>query len=392
MTTVIDRVFIENFKVFKSFDRKLEKLAIIVGGRRSGKTSFVEALEILSRLMREAVVTGSIHRHWWGLENLAYRRRGDIRIGVGVRDDSYDIHGYFQATIDTREYRFVEEYHVSGAVAVVRDGVLTLRLPRRGEYKADESKRLAGIEELLEEEIRLGVTPWRSLIEFSDVNLRYWGSLRDTLSNAPDLLARALLSIRQVDRIQKLKVNSEYRDLLYTIIKDLLALAIITNYTLAKTTYIKWVDFKTTVNPVKDVFGYLRYDGSNLPGYIHRLLMSGSRLDYTNRMAELYCGLGSRIELIELPNKVTYLKAYCGGMELLPPNLPLGFVKSVVLGATLDTPTPLVVIDDFDEYLDEDLARKFIELAMTADKQVILTTRRTIYASGLPLENVVLLE
>ncbi len=392
MTTIINRLFLENFKAFKTLDVKLDKLSIVVGGRRSGKTSFVEALEILSRLMREAGLTGSIYRHWWGLENLAYRRKGYIRIGVGIRDDSYDVHGYFQVTIDTREYRFVEEYHVDGVIATIDDGVMILRLPERDEYMALDSKVISGVEDLFEEEIKLGVTPWGSIIAFSNQNLRYWGSLKDTMASATDLLARILLSVRQVGRIRKLRTNSRYRDILYTVIKDILSLGIIACYTLANATYIKWIDFRTTTNPVKDVFGYLRYDASNLPGYIHRLFIRGYRLDYINRMVELYCGIGSRIELVELPNKTIFIKTYCGEEEVAPPNLPLGLVKAIALGTALDSPSPLVVIDDFDEYLDEDVARKFIEYAMESGKQVILTTRRSVYASGLPPENIVLLE
>ncbi len=394
MNTVLTSLYIENFKAFKKINQKLSpNVTLVIGGRRTGKTSFIEALEILHRYARESTLLGSIYRHWWGLSNLAYDRNKPFSIGVTVEFNGET--GFYRLIVDHRENKWSEEYIINNTSAIVTDGIIKftkIQHQMLEELPSSITSKPSPLDALNREEIVTSIKPWSNLAEYARTSIYYWGSLESAIKNASDILARTLSYRVTQRRTNKISVRGRKYGALYDLIYSVASLAIVANYILNHSVFVKWIDFRLTTTPVKDVFGYLRYDVSNLYGFIKRLLSRGNKLSYTQKMLELYCGKGSNIETNELPNKTIYLRVVCGGKTITPPNMPLGLVKAIALGVALDTRSKLIIIDDFDEYLDMDLATRFIEIASKTGGQVVLTTRRAAYSSVLPRENIVFLE
>ncbi len=87
---MITRVQIKNYRSIESVDVHLEPLTVLVGRNGSGKSSFVDAIKLVSDAMRIGLENAVIARHGFGnICRYSSRRKRQIEISLTVEDSNF---------------------------------------------------------------------------------------------------------------------------------------------------------------------------------------------------------------------------------------------------------------------------------------------------------------
>ena len=373
-------LFIKNFKGFKRLHiRYTPGINIIYGKRCSGKTSLVDALLFLQLY---SYYYGSFVKSRYITDPSIYSHMGETEFYIMAKlqfgEDSY----YFRVDVDVEKPVYRETYIIGDTVFTYRsDGRLSIKDVRKSRYvpKNYQTPGESIWEQIGKWRIILSNLPWRSLGHLVSIEASYWGGITEAIKHVPEIISRVL--VYRIELKDKKLLNEVKMRL-----KKLFESVFITHRYLREIAVLKYIDLKNAIGPSKHVSRIFDPYASNFP-WIYLLLI---RRGYSDIIHEYLKKLGLKLKVSvgsTIDNRY-YLVSTAKSKAIYLLNMPTSLVKILVLVSALLYSNGVVIIDDFDEYLDNTVAEKLLEIYSERAKQAILTTR----SEGLKGNNIISLE
>ncbi len=339
---------------------------VIHGRGCSGKTSIIDAFLFLQLY---SYYYGSTIKNRILTDPTLYSYMGEtefsIMTGLKINDNEY----FFRIDVDTEKPEYVESYIIRDTVFTYRPiGRLSIKDARRSKYipPGYNAPRDTLWDRIGKWRLVISNLPWNSLGHLVSVESSYWGGIDEAIKHVPEIISRILAS----------KIRLSDRELLTEIrirLKELFTYVFITHRFLRGIVVLKYIDYKNAVGPSKHVSRIFDPYASNFP-WIYLSLIKNGKSDeisrYLRNMGYDYnVSIGSTIDnryylILTQKNKALYLF-----------NLPTSLIKTLIILSTIFYSNGVVVIDDFEEFLDEKEINQLLEIFRRNTIQLIATSR-----------------
>ena len=369
----ISKLHVKSFRGLNKHVIELDKGLNILHGRRcSGKTSIVDSLLFLQRFIISPSRRLEALLHTWF--TLAIVHKGGNKFSIAIKTLGRETErGIFGIIGDLKENSIQEFYAVGDTLISMKTGQMEISniLLSREDF----------IEELRDEieenvwnrvsrkKLRYEKVPWTTITGLIWGEITHYG-FDIAYKNIPEAIATILLK-RAKD------LSKEEKDLLKPRIVSVLKYAFKINRFLRRSVVAKHIDYKNAIGPSK-LRGYtIDPHFSNLPWILYNIYRGDEHKDILQCLSEM--GVHDMLHGIERTvDHRYYIIASSRGTEIIREGIASSFIKALALCTAIKYAENLVVIDDFDEYLDEELSLNFLKIAGNVRKQVILTTRHRI--------------
>ncbi|OYT39202.1 MAG: hypothetical protein B6U89_04480 [Desulfurococcales archaeon ex4484_58] len=364
----IHELYVKNFRGIS--EKKLlfhEGINIIRGPSSSGKTSLVDSLLFLQRFSLNPTLTLEYLLNVWFGEAIVYRKAKEFEIMIQTIEGEQ--RSYFGLRVNISRDKIREFYIVKDTYFIVDGGDLyaqDIRAVKKkpANYSYEETNIWDQIP-IRSHKLAFTKLPWKTIAGMISHEASYYG-YDVALEKAPYVLSRVLVS--------KTDLSGEARNLMINRLIDLFKYAFKLHRLFRRSVIIKSIDFKNAVGPTK-LRGYVVDPHfSNLPWIIYTLHEKGSideLFDCLNKIGvnESLSGVSKTVD------QRYYLIINSGGREIVREGIPTNFIKLLTICTAACYSKKLIVIDDFDEFLDENLVHALLKTLLTFNKQFILTTR-----------------
>ncbi len=363
-------VFIRNFRGFKEKRLELKPgLNIVFGDNCTGKSSLVDSILFLQQYSYYA---GNPHIHHPLIADPSTQvLAGEKEFTVAVRMSLAGIGDiYYRLDVETEHIMYTESFIIGDTVYTYSDGSLRIKNARRSRY-TPEGYRFEG-ESIWDKlgvwRIKVGGLPWRNTAHLVSIETSHWGGIVEATRNVPEILSR-IISARMgpETRVMTGGIRRRLRDFFKTIF--------LAHNFLRGTVIIKGIDFKNAIGPSKHLSMIMNPYASNFPWIFLNALRMGhgeairrdmEALGYTDREFSVASTIDNRF----------YLLMTMKGRAVYSTRLPYSLVKALIYVVASHFSNRYMIIDDYDEYLDEESSRRILERIRGNTDQLILTTRR----------------
>ncbi|GEM_PF-4265322 len=368
----ITRLYIEGFRGIDKREIKLNPGLNILRGRRcSGKTSVVDSLLFLQRFSISPSRSLENLLHTWFTYAVVHRSGNKFTVAVETNGEDEE-KGVFGLTGDVKGNSINEFY-------VVKDTIVSMKMDSmeissiflsRASFLEEVKSRLGENiwSRISKKRIKYKRVPWKTIAGLVWSEITHYG-FEIAYKKIPEAIATILVN-RAVD------LSKEERETLKPRLAEILRYAFKINRFLRRSVVAKHIDYKNAIGPSKLRGHSIDPHFSNLPWILYNMY----RVEKHGGVIDCLSRLGVRDGLHGIDKTVDhryYIVVSSQGREIMREGIATSFVKSLALCTAINYAEELVVVDDFDEYLDEELAGNFLRLAVETSKQVILTTRRS---------------
>ncbi len=368
----ITRLYIEGFRGIDKRQIELNPGLNILRGRRcSGKTSVVDSLLFLQRFSISPSRSLENLLHTWFTYAVVHRSGNKFTVAIETNGEDEE-KGVFGLTGDVKENSINEFY-------VVKDTIVSMKMDSmeissiflsRASFLEEVKSRLGENiwSRISKKRIKYKRVPWKTIAGLVWSEITHYG-FEIAYKKIPEAIATILVN-RAVD------LSKEERETLKPRLAEILRYAFKINRFLRRSVVAKHIDYKNAIGPSKLRGHSIDPHFSNLPWILYNMY----RVEKHGGVIDCLSRLGVRDGLHGIDKTIDhryYIVVSSQGREITREGIATSFVKSLALCTAINYAEDLVVIDDFDEYLDEELAGNFLRLAVETGKQVILTTRRT---------------
>jgi len=367
-TLYISRLYIRNFRGIR--EKLVEfkpSLNILYGGKCSGKTSIVDSLLFTQRYLTSPTRNLLNLTHTWFTYGLAYRDEDVFNITVETTFED-NVKGLFSLTVNI-DNGDISEMFIYGDTAIESSkGEIKVM-----DVKLVDQKLLKQVAQLSDfwdrmekKEFIYRNLPWRSISEFL-VNETIYFNFEEAVEKIPVVFSRLLTNkYLNLDRdvLNKFRARIENVTRYALRIHDLFRGSVI----------VKQIDYKNATGPSKLRGVLIDPHFSNLPWIIKQI----REMDRYGEMNKCLNNMGFKDVSLNVDKTVDqryYLVVESKGLELIRESISLSLLKAISICAAVVYGRRLIVIDDFEVYMDYDMIRSFINMLSGIDRQVILTTR-----------------
>ncbi len=360
---------------FRGIDEKEidfnKRLNILIGSRNSGKTSIVDSLLFLQKYVLTPTYSLEPLLHTWFTSSLTYMGSRKTSILVKLEDNRDEL--FLELDIDIRKNTIEEKYVYKDTILGVREGnwvVYNIYIDSSKPILKEAEKLEENIWESFEKKMIKFINPFNKTITGTINAYIFYYGFKTAYETLPSSLANTLLEgVKDLKDKNKELLKNRLVELLRNVFKII--------YLLRSSIIVRGIDYKNAIGPSKLRGHVVDPYCSNLPWIIYSIQKNG-RLYYINNCLKKM-GLEERIRGVEKTiDRRYYLVISSDKYIITRESISLSIVKSIIICLSFCYPSNLVVIDDYDEYLDEELLINSLKYMKNVDRQIILTTRRSI--------------
>ena len=324
----------------------LRNFNLLIGKNGSGKTNILEAFKLLRKVTIVEEIPHMPFRDWWGYQNIVYGGKIEENIFMKIRicegenkEYSYEIS--FNAPTGSLHILY-EKFQIDDEYII-----------REGEMIVDSS-----IKGLVKSEIPINF----SLIRFPP---------------------RFQLISRKLSFRERRKIFEFLRRLRFSISRYLRNIVL-----------RRHVDLGLVRKPAPPQ-AEVGERGENLVALLYRIFLQKHQLPsrIEAMMEQFFPGFSLRFDLT--PEGNVYMKILENGTELMPPCIPDGFYKALLILASIEERPSILLIDEIENSLHAELLEYIIDELKEASKQgttVIAATHSPVVIDLVDLEDLILVE
>jgi len=332
---------IKNFKSLKNVECNLRSFNLLIGKNASGKTNILEAFKLLKKVGIVEEIPHMPFRDWWGYQNIVYMSKIEENIYMKVNfkladeDISYEIS--FGAPTGTLQILY--EKIQKGDTFVIREGQQIVK---------------SSIKDLLELSFPIKFPLIKFLIPLNDIS--------------PETRSKIFASLTPLQFPIFLFLNS-------IILRRHVDLGLVRR-----------------PSPPQAEVGER---GENLASLLYRIFLRErempSRIEAM--MERFFPGFSLMFDLT--PEGNVYMKVLEDGIELMPPCIPDGFYKALLILASIEERPSVLLIDEIENSLHAELLEYIIDELKEASKQgttVIAATHSPVVIDLVDLEDLIIVD
>ncbi len=360
-----------NFRGFTDKEFKFSPgLNIIYGKSRSGKTTIIDAFLFLQLF---SYFYGSLYEAHPLLSDPTVLVHGDKKkFAITVKLLLSGKPVYYRLDGNTEKMIYKESFIFDDTVFTYDSGMLRIKDARKSKYTPyDPSIIKESIWDKLKTwKITLAGLPWKSFPHLVTVEASHWGGIVEAEKNVPEILARVLIGKIELP-------DKELRIKFFKKLKELFRLVFTTHHFLRKIVVLKYIDYKNAIGPSKYVSMLFDPYASNFPWIYLQLLRQGKGIIIRDGLR--YLGIDDLTFMVgsTIDNRY-YIYVKEKNKAIYSTRLATSTIKLLIYLSALAFSNGVVLIDDFDEHMDEDVSRKLLDYLARASRQLIITTRREI--------------
>ncbi len=367
---MIRELIIENFRGFKEFMVGFNKgLNIIHGGNCRGKSSIIDSILFLQMYSYYA---GNPHEHHPVIADpsiLVHAGEKEFYIALKLYHEGIgDV--YYRIDADTEEIMYTESFIIDDTVYTYSGGILRIKDARRSRY-TPKTFKIHG-ETLWDRigkwKIKVSGLPWRNTSHLVSVETSHWGGIIEAAENVPEILSR-IISARLITSGREVAENLRLR------LRKFFKTVFLTHYFLRRMVVLKNIDYKNAIGPSKHLTLIMDPYASNFPWILLNAIRMGHGPGINKDMHELGYK-GREFSVASTIDNRYYLLMTINGKAVYTTRLPLSLVKTLVYVTAARFSNGHVLIDDFDDHLDEDSSIRLLKVLRRNTNQLIITTRR----------------
>jgi len=367
----ISRLYIRNFRGIREKVVEFKPgLNILYGGRCSGKTSIVDSLLFIQRYLISPTRNLLNLVHTWFTYGLAYRGEDVFNIAVETTFEN-NVKGLFNLTVNVDDGDISEMYiygdtaieSSKGEIKVMDVKLVDQKLLKQVAQPSDFWDRME------KKEFTFRNLPWRSISEFL-VNETIYFNYEEAVEKIPVVFSRLITN-------RYLSLSRELLNGLRSRIENVVRYALHIHDLFRGSVIVKQIDYKNAIGPSKFRGVLIDPHFSNLPWIIKQI----GEIGEFNELNKCLENMGFRDISLSVDKTIDqryYLVVESKGLKLIRESISLSLLKTISLCTILTYGRKLIVIDDFEVYMDNDMIRRFINMISKIDRQVILTTRLNI--------------
>lgn len=279
---------------------------------------------------------------------------------------------YYRLDGDAEKMTYKETFIFGDTVFTYDSGMLRIKDARRSKYTPHDPSMIKESiwDQLKTWKIILAGLPWKSFPHLVTIEASLWGGIVEAEKNVPEILARVLIGKIELP-------GKELRIKFFKKLKDLFRLVFTTHRFLRRIVILKNIDYKNAIGPSKHVSMLFDPYASNFPWIYLQLLRQGKSIIIRDGLK--YLGLDDLTFMVgsTIDNRY-YIYVKEKDRAIYSTRLATSTIKLLVCLSALAFSNGVVLIDDFDEHMDEDVSRRLLDYLARASKQLIITTRREI--------------
>ena len=419
----LKEIWIRNFKSLKDVRVRLGRFNLLIGPNRSGKTNFLEALDLLRAIYfpRPGSEQVSPFLKWWGYDKVVWRRDESLPVTIGLL---MEVAGY-EVTFETTftgiggTFRLLREVvDIKGVVRLEKEGRL-LRI-RHDEGFLDRAwEELEEATAAYEEprEVAPGIAIWplplelkRRLTEIGRKALAdyivemgeggltcflraYGGGMSaaylKTVAISLEVDGRAIILSPRVSTSDPAGKGMRTEPFVWMLRRALGSL-------LANTLILRPLDARRikeqVTRPIKE--RKLAENALNLHSVLYTLFMENKgRLPerIESAIKDLF-GDDISITFTLTDDGRIYMRVFESDMPLDPPMLSDGFYKVLVILTALETKPSILAIDELENSLHLEAVERILDELMSADCIVVATTHSPLVIDRVDPKDVIFME
>ena len=409
----LKEICIRNFKSLRECRVNLRNFNILVGPNASGKSNFVELFELLKRIYVQRDPFPFLK--WWGYGNVVWDRNEELPIEVKLL---FDIKGYevsFETIFTGTGGKFQilkEAIEIKNYLTIEREGEwITIRHDEdffndawaklQSEIKQKKEVIFPKFKDVVSRKKEdLIVQKGRVKGEHVPFGLFGYGGTATYFDELAlsyihlDFPEKGLISLEPTEKEIKHSKEAKIEFLkspLSWIVKNKI------RQFMSKITVLKDLDFKSIREPqklIKDL--RLSEDGGNVSVVLHNLFLKEKKLPDSVEL--LTSGIFPNIELeFEMTQDGRiFIKGYERYLdriiELLPPSLPDGLYKILVIGTAIDLEPSILIIDEIENSLHPKALELVIDTLKDSGITTILTTHSPAVVDIVDPEDLILVD
>ncbi len=335
---------IKNFKSLMDVEFELRNFNLLIGKNGSGKTNILEAFKLLKKVVIVEEFPHLPFRDWWGYQNIVYggNIEENIYIKVGIKEK--------------KEGEIFYEISLNAPAGSLQ--ILYEKLQKNSEYIIREGE----------------VIVEASIKELTNIKIPINYSIIGTFFP---------LSIKEMSPEERNKIFNFLAKMEFPISLCL------QNIVLRRHVDLGLV--RRPAPPQADV----GERGENLASLLYRIFLREHKLPsrIEAMMEQFFPKFTLRFDLT--PEGNVYMKILENGVELMPPSIPDGFYKALLILASIEEKPSILLIDEIENSLHAELLEYIIDELKEASKQgttVIAATHSPIVIDLVDLEDLILVE
>lgn len=395
----LKEIWIKNFKSLKDVKVRLGEFNLLIGPNRSGKTNFLEALELLKAVYFPRPGEVNPFLRWWGYDRVVWRRDESLPITIGL-----------SLAMAGRDVKFEVTFTgIGGKFALLKEVVevnSTVRLEKVGsvlKIKHDPEFLNRGLKEAEgNERVKHLISSIRAKSELANysVDIRGKGTLLKDV-------------IYSLTEISLENVSILYSPAKRPWLRGILLLSPNVDFGKQRTSFIMFIRNKLldllnnilvlkAVEPrkIKEVVSRpakektLTSDASNLHNVLYNLFME-NRAKMPPRIEKAIkdiFGPDVYVSFMLTEDGRIFMRVYEGDMPLDPPMISDGFYKALVVLTAIETRPSILVIDELENALHPKAIQRLIDELKNAGCTVIAVTHSPAVVDIVDPEDIVLVD
>jgi hypothetical protein len=366
---LISKLHLIGFKGIRNRTFNLQTgINIIHGGSCTGKSSIIDALHLLQLYSYYAASPYETHITLSDPSSYVYHGEDGFTIIMGM-DTGRGSGSIYRLDYDRKLMQYTETYIINDTVYTYSGGRLRIKDARISRYtpKWYEFEPGEFWDKIGKWKITIRGLPWRNTPHLVAIEMGHWGGIEEATRNVPLILARVISGkIALEDRNLAKMLRGKIRVFFQTVFQ--------THSFLRGMAILKHIDYKNALGPSKHLSQMIDPYGSNFPWIYLNALRLGLGEKIKNTMRSL--GFDKDYAVESTIDNRYYIVLIDRQGKVYFRTIPYSISKALIITVSLYYSNGVLAIDDFDEYLEPELAERLLEILGREGKQVIATSRR----------------